>query len=139
MKKPWFFILLFIMGCVNTDTKNQLQKLSGYWEIEKVVLPDGKTREYTINQTVDYFELKPDSTGFRKKLQPQLNGRFLATDHIENFEIKKEEDQLHIYYKTTQDQWQEIILNIDENRLVIKNNDNLTYFYKRFKAIDITP
>lgn len=138
VKKLWVFVVLFVFACTGTDTPAQLQELTGYWEIEKVKLPDGRTREYTLSPSIDYFEIKPDSTGFRKKLQPQLNGRFLATDDTENFVVETEGDRLIIHYTTEMDEWQETLLSLDKYRLVIKNKDHITYFYKRFEAIDIT-
>ena len=139
MKTAWFFAALLVLACSETGTKNGLQHLSGYWEIEKVVFPGGATKEYTISPAIDYFEIRPDSSGFRKKLEPQFNGRFLSTDDAESFRLKTVKNELKIRYKTALDAWQETILTIDENRLIIKNKDNLTYFYKRFIPIEINP
>lgn len=136
MKTVLGIAVLLLFSCSGADPENQLQEISGYWEIEKVVFPDGDAKEYTISQTIDYFELNPDSTGFRKKLQPRLNGRFLATDDAEQFTVKTESERLKISYTTALDQWEETILIINKNQLVIKSNDNLTYFYKRFEPME---
>ena len=36
-------------------------------------------------------------TGFRKKVAPSLNGTFTITQHESPFELKIEDQQLHIY------------------------------------------
>ena len=72
MKRLLFFGFLFILtACQNKVTHEDLPFLNGYWEIEKVNMPDGQTKEYTINTTVDYIEMK-DLSGFRKKVYPKL-------------------------------------------------------------------
>jgi len=130
-------VLLLFFSCSKSVEKDRLQYLSGYWEIEKVVFPNGSTRQYTINQTIDYMTLNPDSTGFRKKVQPQLNSTFLITGHTEYFKINTTEDTLKIQYNTTLDKWEETIVSIKKNELVMKNKNNLMYFYKRFQSVNL--
>ncbi len=130
-------VLLLLFSCSKSAEKDQLHDLSGYWEIEKVALPDGSTKQYTINQTIDHITLNPDSTGFRKKVQPQLNGTFLITDHTEYFKINDTEETLTIQYNTTLNKREETIVSIKKNQLVMKNKNNLMYFYKRFEAVNL--
>ena len=130
-------VLLLFFSCSETVEKKHLQHLSGYWEIEKVMLPNGNTKQYTINQTIDHITLNPDSTGFRKKVQPQLNCTFLITGHAEYFKISFTQDTLKIQHNTTLDQWEETIVSIKKNQLVMKNKNNLMYFYKRFQSVNL--
>jgi hypothetical protein len=60
MKK---LLILFFLGtiglsCKQKITDTDLQHLNGYWEIEKVTLPDGDTKEYKVNETIDYFQIE---------------------------------------------------------------------------------
>ena len=79
-----FFLLL--SACQQKVTPNDIAYLNGYWEIEKVVFSNGSKKEYTYNESYDYFQIKENS-GFRKKVMPQLDGRFLVNNQIEKIKI----------------------------------------------------
>ena len=53
-----FGIFLMLVACQNKLSQEELPLLNGYWEIEKVTLANGQTKEYNVNNTVDYIELK---------------------------------------------------------------------------------
>ena len=74
MKKAITFFLLGILlySCKQNVTEQDINKINGYWEIKKVVLKDGEKKDYKVNETIDYFQLK-DSKGFRQKVMPQLD------------------------------------------------------------------
>jgi hypothetical protein len=50
--------LIFTTACHKKVTATDIPKMNGYWEIEKVVFPDGTEKEYAVNQTFDYFSVK---------------------------------------------------------------------------------
>ena len=141
MKKNFVVVLISILltGCGN-NPKEYLKELSGYWEIQKVQLPDGSVKEYTVNTNIDYFELLNDSVGYRKKMQPTLTGNFYTTDDTENFKLTSNaKDGLRIHYTTRLDEWSETIKKLNEKELVVVNAAGITYYYKRFEKINITP
>ncbi|MDP2160421.1 MAG: hypothetical protein Q8K02_08070, partial [Flavobacterium sp.] len=109
---------------------------NGYWEIQKVQLPDGHEKKYTVNETVDYIEWN-DTIGFRKKVKPQFDGKFLTNDEFETIQIKDSSGIFKIHYKTDFAKWSEEILSINDSILVLKNKQNLEYHYKRFQPISI--
>ncbi|WP_224484483.1 lipocalin family protein [Robertkochia aurantiaca] len=113
------------------------EKLSGYWEISEVKLPDGETKEYRGSTTVDYFELHADSTGFRKKMQPRLDGTFVTSDDTENFTLLSNEGVPELHFTHRLATHQEEIMELEMNRLVLRNDEDLTYIYKRFEPIDL--
>ena len=83
--KQFFYSLLFwvlFISCQQQVSPEAISKINGYWEIQKVELPDGKEKEYKINETVDYFEWNGNK-GFRKKVKPQLDGTFLTNNESE--------------------------------------------------------
>jgi hypothetical protein len=92
-------------------------------------------RDYSYNPTIDYLEIKEDSTGFRKKLQPQIDGSYLSTEDSEEIKLKLEDDSLRIYYTTAFDSWKETVLKANEEELSILNRDGLIYHYKKYKAL----
>ncbi|RZJ52740.1 MAG: hypothetical protein EOO45_31675, partial [Flavobacterium sp.] len=117
-------------SCNSSISDSDLQKLNGYWEIETAVLPDGTEKEYTINSTVDYFELQ-GKKGFRKKVMPQLDGTYLMNNVMENISIAEEDGKTYINYTTLYAKWKEQILKLDSDELVIKNAHGLEYRYKK--------
>ena len=128
------FLLLF--GCGKKIVENDLKNLNGYWEIAKVKLPNGETKEYTVNPTVDYIELDA-MKGFRKKLQPKFNGTYSASDDADRFTIKKIENQFIIIYINSLTAREEQLIALSKDAFTVKNSENISYFYKRYKPINI--
>ena len=76
MKKIGFLIVsLVLISCHSNVKKGDIPKLSGYWEIKTVTLENGEKKDYKVNETVDFFELKKKE-GFRQKVMPQFDGTF---------------------------------------------------------------
>jgi len=131
------FISLLTLACNKTISPSEITKINGYWEIEKVVLPDGENKEYAMNESFDYFEVK-NNKGFRKKVMPQLDGTFLVNDDFEKVEIKAEGEKYFIYYTTSFAKWKEELLSISNEELVTLNDAKKEYHYKRAAPINIT-
>ncbi|MGY5851005.1 lipocalin family protein [Salegentibacter sp. F14] len=125
---------IVLLSCGSPDPSEQIQYIEGYWEIDKVELPGDSVREYSINENIDYFQLK-DSLGFRKKLQPQFDGSYKTSENAETLRIKIENDSLRLYYKTPFDQWKETLLHADKDKMSILNEDGIIYHYKKFTPL----
>lgn len=123
---------LLLISCQTSIKKEDIQKLNGYWEIKLVTLADGNTKDYKINETIDYFELK-DNNGFRQKVMPQFDGNFKTNGIKENIKIIEKGKTFFIEYTTKYGKWKEEIITIEDSVLVLKNKDNLEYTYKKFK------
>ncbi len=138
MKKIVLLLLLMIItSCSNSISEDQLNLLNGYWEIEKVTFPDGQTKEYTINETVDFIKL--DSLkGYRKKMKPTFEGTYVTNDDAEEFTIFVNEDKYLISYKKDENDWTETLKSISETNFSVTNSENITYTYKRYEPINIT-
>ncbi len=137
--KQLFYSLLFsvvLISCQEKVSPDSISKINGYWEIQKVQLPDGQEKEYKINETIDYIEWN-NKTGFRKKVKPQFDGKFLINDELETIQIKDSSGVFQIHYKTDFAQWSEEILTLTDSILILKNKQDLEYHYKRFKPISI--
>ena len=136
LKKLLLLLLFcFLAGC---SKPIDVKLLNGYWEIEKVKMSDGSEKKYTLNTSIDYIELKTDSKGIRKKMQPQLDGTFITSDDYENFSIHQKNGKTFLKYQTEMASWEEELLNAKENSFSVLNDAGLTYFYKRFKPFNIT-
>ena len=129
------FIVL-ISSCQQKVTSNDISYLNGYWEIEKVIFSNGSKKEYYYNESYDYFQLKENS-GFRKKVMPQLDGRFLVNNQLEKINITFENEDAYINYSTPFAKWKEKINAISKDRLVIINASKAEYHYKKATPINI--
>ena len=133
MKKIGLLLFaLLVISCHSNVKKEDITKLNGYWEIKQVKFSTGKTKDYKINETIDYFELK-DNRGFRQKVMPQFDGKFKTNNINESIKILEKDNSFFIEYTTSYAKWKEEIITIEDSTLVLKNKDNLEYTYKRFK------
>ena len=129
----YFMFALLLISC-GQDPEEKLQHLNGYWEIEKVEIAKDSVREYSMNGIVDYFHFDKGE-GFRKKVRPQLDGKYLITDDTEKMEARIENDSLSLYYSTPYSSWKETVLKADEDELVLENEWGKIYYYKKFTPI----
>lgn len=132
------FIAVLTFSCQKKVASTDIPKINGYWEIEKVVFPDGNEKRYGINEVYDYFEIK-NNKGIRKKVMPQLDGTFLVNDAFETVEIKNNDGKYFIHSSTSFAQWQEEIVSLSDKELVVLNASKKEYHYKRATPINIIP
>ena len=127
-------LFLVLIACGKSSPEEMLQHIDGYWQIEKVEVEKDSVMEFGLSQYVDYIEI--DSTsGFRKKLQPKLDGGFLQTNSKESIKVNKSDGKLFLQYSTAFDNWEEEILKTSEEVLVTKNSEGKIYHYKRFEPL----
>ncbi len=134
-----FLVLLFIMllvSCHSKVKKEDIKKLNGYWEINQVKFSSGKTKDYKVNETIDYFELK-SKKGFRQKVMPQFDGKFQTNGIKENIKVVEKDNSFFLEYNTKFGKWKEEIISIEDSILVLKNKENLEYTYKKFKPFSL--
>ncbi len=129
--------LLVLTSCGKEISKADLVLVNGYWEIEKAKLPDGVEKDYTINGTIDYFEVDSTGVGFRQKVMPQYNGEFLTNDVPEKLVILNEEGKTMFTYKTDFSEWKEELVKLSKDELVVKNENNIIYYYKKAEPISV--
>ena len=131
------FVALVVTACGGKVSKEDTQKLNGYWEIEKVLMADGSEKDYKVNMMYDFFKIGKDYKGFRKKVTPQLDGKFLADDSAEAVEITEKDDKIFLSYKTDYATWKEELKSISEDKMVILNQQNIEYHYKKATPINL--
>lgn len=136
-----FRIILFILtsvllSCEKPNPEEQKQNLSGYWEIKAVEMPDGKMKDFSVNTIIDYIEIKGDS-GTRTKVSPKIDGTFVTNGASEDFTLNIEDNMLQMHYKTSFDEWNETVIEAKDSSLIVKNRDNKTYIYSKFKRFNL--
>ncbi len=133
MKKLFIYLIfgLAITSC-SKNPETYIEHINGYWEIEGVILPDGTEKNYTYNETIDFFSINDSLTGFRKKLKPTLDGKFTTSKDTETLKLTIENDSLNVYYSTPFANWKETILFADSLKLKVINQKKNVYLYKRY-------
>ena len=124
------FTSLVMFSCNSKVSEDDIANINGYWEIESVIMPDGSEKDYTVNPTIDYFEIK-GKTGLRKKVMPQFDGTYKVNDGSENITITQKDDKTYIDYVTTYAKWQEELITLSDDELVVKNQHGIEYHYKK--------
>lgn len=133
-KLSYLFLFILLVGCAKSISKENLPKLNGYWEIEKVVFPDGSTKDYSINPVVDYVQVE-GFLGFRKKVQPKFDGTYDTSNDAEPFSIVEIEERFYMLYDNDLSKWREQILALEDDYFSVVNQDGLQYDYRRFEPI----
>ncbi|QLC67865.1 lipocalin family protein [Flavobacterium sp. LPB0248] len=129
------FSLLFA-SCKQEIKPADIAKLNGYWEIEKVVFDKGEEKEYKMNETFDFFQIK-NNKGIRTKVMPQFDGTFLTTDTFENVSVRFAGEQVFLDYKTKYAKWSEEIISLSDDKLVVKNPQKIEYHYKKTGPVNL--
>jgi len=70
-------------------------------------------------------------------VKPQFDGSFITNNESEEIHISDSSGSYTIQYKTAYAQWSEEIVEITDSVLVLKNKQNLEYYYKRFTPFSI--
>lgn len=121
---------LTLLSCTKKISGEDIAKLNGYWEIESVTMPDGSKKDYKVNPTIDFFEVK-GKTGFRKKVMPQFDGSYKVNEGSEKITISQKNEKTYVNYATTYAKWQEELITLTNDELVVKNQHGIEYHYKK--------
>ena len=121
----YLLISFLFISCQQKIQPEDISKINGYWEIEKVVFDQGDDKEYGMNESYDYFQIDKNNAGFRKKVMPQLDGSFMVNDTYENVKIRFEDDKVFVDYATPYTKWSEEIIAVSDKELVLINTEKL--------------
>ena len=138
MKNTFMVLVLSLLfvSCKQDVKPADIAKLNGYWEIEKVVFDKGEEKDYKMNETFDFFQIK-NNKGVRTKVMPQFDGTFLSTDTFENVSVRFAGEQVFLDYKTDYAKWSEEIISLSDEQLVVKNPQKIEYHYKKAAPINL--
>ena len=93
-------------------------------------------KKYPFSNTVDFFYIK-DLEGYRKKVTPQSDGRFMVTLHQANLNVTKENGEFILRYLNKSKTYFEKIKKIDSQQLIILDKEGYIYKYNRYIPIEI--
>jgi len=131
MKKVVLLFILICFSCSKRIEKEDLKYINGYWEIKSVETSEGVSKQYKVNETIDYFEIK-NNKGYRQKVMPQLDGKYLTNGVQETVNIIEKNNEIYLEYKTKYGKWRETLISISDSTMELKNVNNTVYNYKRF-------
>jgi hypothetical protein len=143
MKNILLFTIAFLLcSCQSEIKREDLTKLNGYWEIKEVEFNNGETKEYKVNETLDFIELKSNDSnstllGFRQKVMPQFDGTFKTNGIRENLKLFVVDKVYFLECQTAYGKWNEEIISIEDSILVLKNKQDFIYTYKKFKPFSL--
>lgn len=126
-----FLVSCLTIGCNRTTPEEKIQNLNGYWEIKSVEPTEGNPTEFRFNEMIDFISVE-DTTGYRTKVRPQLDGSFITTENSEVLTVKIENDSINLYYETPYDSWKETLLSSEEDKIKLLNRNGTVYTYQRF-------
>ena len=129
-----FAFSLLAVSCSKPISAEELKNLNGYWEINEVKTADGDTKEFQSNNNVDFFELN-DLTGTRTKVVPQFDGKNVSNGIKEQFTVLDSANATYLKYSTDYAKWTEKVDKLTKEELVIINDNDIKYTYKRFTPI----
>jgi PBP1b-binding outer membrane lipoprotein LpoB len=130
------FLAFLFVGCQQNIKPEDISKINGYWEVEKVVFDSINDKEYGMNEVYDYFEIK-NNKGIRKKVMPQLDGTFLVNDTYENVTVRFADDKVFLDYSTPYMKWSEELIAVSAEELVLLNKEKTEYHYKKATPINL--
>ena len=130
------FTIILMLSCNSKIDSSKLPLLNGYWEIEQVVFPDGSTKSYTVNASIDFFELNGQE-GFRKKMQPQFDGTFKTSNDAEQFTITSSKNRMIIQYSNSENSWEETLIELTDDRFEVMSESGVAYHYKRYQPLEL--
>lgn len=137
MKYLLSVLLLALISCSSNIKESDLKLLNGYWEIDRVTNSEAQEKQYTINTTVDFFEINESLHGFRKKLIPHFSGNYQGNNQKNVISIKEKEGKFYLHNDTKINQWEELITKLTQKELVLINSNGITYHYKKHEKLHI--
>jgi hypothetical protein len=135
VKQLLAILLIISLNSCKSDVSTYIPFIEGYWEIVSVTKDQKKVKEFKISESIDYFKVNEDLSGYRKKVTPRFDGAFEMSQHQSEFTLSIDESQLWIQYDNNAVFFREEIIRANESSLIISNNDGFIYTYKPYEPL----
>ena len=129
-------VVLLLFACSGGPSEEDLEFLQGYWEIRRVIFPDGGEKEYVASAAIEYLAWD-GQTGFRKKMQPTIKGTFLTSDDALPMKIIWRDQRLFLSFEGGEAPWEEEVLKLQQDVLITRHANGLRYEYSRYEPLQI--
>ncbi|NQY29271.1 MAG: hypothetical protein HRT69_07350 [Flavobacteriaceae bacterium] len=128
-----FFILI---SCADKVTQQDLQQLNGYWDIDKVESVDKKVTKYGANSTIDFYFVNEQNEGYRKKTTLDFSGTYKTNNIKDKIVIEDKNGAFIIKTITSLDNWEEVIISLTKEKLVLKNEKGVLFYYNKHEKFN---
>jgi len=136
MKYLITILFIILISCTDKVTQQDLQLLNGYWDIDKVESIDKKITEYGANSTIDYYFLNDKNEGYRKKTTLDFSGTYKTNNVKDKISIEDKEGVFVIKTITSLDNWEDVIVNLTKEKLVLKNEKGILFHYNKHEKFN---
>ncbi len=133
MKVARFLVLLLTLtlySCGKTPSE-QIQQLEGYWNIDKVVLPDGKEKEFPFSNHMDFFEIEGNN-GKKYRVSPRYDGTMVEYGSPVPFKWEEKDGALTLTYKDGEQSYQQTVTKCNAERLILLHENGTEYYYEAY-------
>ncbi|MGB1269149.1 MAG: hypothetical protein ACPG45_05375 [Flavobacteriaceae bacterium] len=131
MKTLFSLLLIVATSCSKNITQDDLQHLNGYWDIEFVESEAKKITKFGVNSTIDFYYLNDNNKGYRKKVKPDFSGKYKTNNIKDSIRITNENNQFIIHTSTPLDSWEDIIIELTPEKLILQNDKGVLFHYKK--------
>lgn len=135
MKMTRFVLLFLILGissCHNS-VENQVAKLEGYWNIDKVVLADGSEKEFPFSNHMDFFVIE-GSKGMKHRVSPKYDGTMINYGSPIPFKWENDEGLLVLTFNEGDRSYRQAVVTATSKELVLLHDNGTKYYYQVYKA-----
>jgi len=136
MKYLITILFIILISCTDKVTQQDLQLLNGYWDIDKVESIDKKVTKYGANSTLDYYFLNDKNEGYRKKTTLDFSGTYKTNNVKDKISIEDKEGVFVIKTITSLDNWEDVIVNLTKEKLVLKNEKGILFHYNKHEKFN---
>lgn len=130
MKRMLWLLVLVLAAC--TEAPEDISKLEGYWQIERVIAPDDTEREYPFSLKLDYFKVR-DSTGEKFRVSVKDKNEFVSDRTGVPFTFYREDGQSYLKFAKGESAYIQEISKLDNEQLVLVHENGVKYQYRRFE------
>ncbi len=130
------FLFFILISCSDKVTQQDLHNLNGYWDIDKVESVDKKVTEYGANSTIDYYFVNDKNEGYRKKTTLDFSGTYKTNNIKDKIVIEDKNGTFIIKTSTSLDNWEDVIINLTPEKLVLKNEKGILFYYNKHEKFN---
>jgi len=123
--------LLLCCACSPRFQPEDVQHISGYWQIEHAQNPKAAEVDYNANSAYDFWQVQ-HGRGFRQKMVVHWSGIPESNGLRETLMIREIDGQWYVQYRTPYSQWKEQLIQCNDSVLELENAAGIRFRYKRF-------
>ncbi len=132
MRATFYSLLLivFLTSCQQKVKQEALENLTGFWEITEVTSKQGRSKDFSINEVIDYFAYS-NWEGRRYKVMPMYDDTIQQNAISEKFTVVDSNEVFYFKYSNQGNTWTEELIGISADELTFKNSEGNEYVYKK--------